>query len=87
VEAYEGLRRQVVRPDGRVDYLEGRGILLRSGLAAWARLRSATLLARPPESYSQSAPESPVLDSPGAELVRLVAGLILSIRLEDFLHA
>jgi hypothetical protein len=86
VEAYEGLRRQVVRPDGRVD-LEGRGILLRSGLAAWARLRPATLFAHPPESHSQSAPQSPVLDSLGAELVRLVAGLILNIRLEDFLHA
>jgi hypothetical protein len=84
VEAYEGLRRQVVQPDGGVDHLEGRGILLRSGLAAWARLQPPARLARPPESYSQSAPESPVLDSFGAELVRLVAGLILSTRQEDF---
>jgi hypothetical protein len=67
--------------------LEGRGILLRNGLATWARLRPTTLLARPPESHSESALQSPILDSLGAELVRLVAGLILSIRLEDFLHA
>jgi hypothetical protein len=87
VEAYEGLRRQVVQPDGRVAPLEGRGILLRSGLAAWARLRPSNLWMGPPGSHSHSAPQTCVDDSPGAELVRLVAGLILSIRLEDFLHA
>jgi len=87
VEAYEGLRRQVVQPDGRVDHVEGRGILLRSGLAAWARLRPANLWIRPPELHSQSTPQFRGHDPPGDELVRLVAGLILSIRLEDFLHA
>lgn len=87
MEAYERLRGQVVGPNGRVDYLEGRGIFLRCGLAAWARLRPATLFAHFPESHSQTTPQSPVLDSFGAELVRLVAGLILNIRLEDFLHA
>jgi len=87
VEAYEGLRRQVVQPDGRVEYLEGRGALMRCGLAAWAQLRPSTLLAQPPQSHFQSASESPALDSLGAELVRLVAGLILSTRQEGFLHA
>jgi hypothetical protein len=86
VEAYEGLRQQVVQPDGRIECLEGRGILLRCGVAAWAQLRPSTLPARPSESHFQSASESPVLDSLGAELVRLVAGLILSTRQEG-LHA
>ena len=36
VEAYEGLRRQVVQPDGRGEHLEGRGVLMRCGLATWA---------------------------------------------------
>ena len=87
MEAYERLRRQVVQPDGRVEYLEGRGILMRCGLAAWSQLRPPTVAARPPESHFQSVSESPVLTSVGAELVRLVAGLILSTRQEGFLHA
>jgi hypothetical protein len=84
VEAYEGLRRQVIQPDGRVDDPESR-VVLRSGLAAWARLRPATTPLRPP--VVQPKPQSDIHNSPGAELVRLVAGLILSIRLEDYLHA
>lgn len=87
MEAYEGLRRQVIQPDGRVDHLEGHGILLRSGLAAWARLRPANLLLSPLGSHPQSAPQSSVHNSSGDELIRLLAGLILSIRLEDFLYA
>lgn len=87
VEAYEGLRRQVVQPDGGGEPLEGRGIHMRCGLAAWALMRPSIVRARPPESPLPSGPESPVLDSVGAELVRLVAGLILSTRLEGFLHA
>jgi len=84
VEAYEALRRQVVQPGGRVDGFEGRGLVLRRGLAAWAQLRPATLLIRSP---ALSPAQTTVHNSPGAELVQLVAGLILSIRLEDFLHA
>jgi len=87
VEAYEGLRRQVVQPDGRGEHLEGRGVLMRCGLATWAQSGPATVSARPLESHLPSGPEAPVLDSSGAELVRLVAGLILSTRQELFLHA
>jgi hypothetical protein len=87
VEAYEGLRRQVIQPDRRVDHMQGHGILLRSGLAAWARLRPATLVLRPLGSQPQSMRQSAVHDSSGDELIRLIAGLILSIRLEDFLYA
>lgn len=86
MEAYEGLRRQVVQPDGRVEHMEGRGILLRRGLAAWAQIRTSIVPARPSDSYFQSVSVSPALDSLGAELVRLVAGLILSTRQEG-LHA
>ena len=43
VEAYEGLRRQVVQPDGRGEHLEGRGVLMRCGLAAWAQIRPAAV--------------------------------------------
>jgi len=78
VEAYEGLRRQVVQPDGRGQHLEARGILTRCGLATWAQIRPAAVPTRPPESHFPSGAEAPVLDPLGAELVRLVAGLILS---------
>jgi hypothetical protein len=87
VEAYEGLRRQVVQPDGRGEHLEGRGVLMHGGLAAWAQIWPAAVSARPRQSHFSSGAESPVLDSLGAELVRLVAGLILSTRQEGFLHA
>jgi hypothetical protein len=87
VEAYEGLRRQVVQPDGRGEHPEGRGVLIRCGLATWAQIRPAAVLAHRHESNLQSACESPVLDSLGTELVRLVAGLILSTRQEGILHA
>src|SRR5216684_844196 len=80
VEAYEGLRRQIVQPDGRGGHLEGRGILMRCGLATWAQSRPVVVPARPPESHFPSGPQAPVLDSFLAELVRLVAGLILSTR-------
>jgi hypothetical protein len=87
VEAYEGLRRQAVQPDGRGEHLEGRGVLIRCGLATWAQIRTAAVPARPPESHFPSEAEAPVLDSFRAELVRLLAGLILSTRQEGFLHA
>lgn len=87
MEAYEGLRRQVVQLDGRVEHLEGRGILRRRGLAAWAQLRPAIVPASPPESQLQPESESLALTSFGAELVRVVAGLILSTRQERLLHA
>src|SRR5207244_4481184 len=87
VEFYEGLRRQAVQPGGRGEHLEGRGVLIRCGLATWAQITPAAVPARPPESHFPSGAEAPVLDSFGAELVRLVAGLILSTRQEGFPHA
>src|SRR5437773_11489826 len=87
VETYEGLRRHVLQLDGRGEHLEGRGVLMRCGLATWAQIRPAPVPHRPPESHFPSGPEAPVLDSFGAELVRLVAGLILSTRQEGFPHA
>lgn len=88
MEAYEGLRRQVVQPDGRGGgHLEGRGALMRCGLASWAQIRPAAAPARLPESHYSSGAEVAALDSFGSELARLVAGLILSTRQEGFLHA
>ena len=87
VEAYEGLRRQVIQPDGRGGHLEGRGVLVRCGLASWAQSRLAAVPARLPESHFPSGIDASVLDSFGVELVRLVASLILSTRQEGFLHA
>lgn len=84
MEAYEGLRRQAVEPDGPGEHFEGRGVLMRRGLAMWAQLRPTAISVRPPESHSPS--KSPALDSFGSELVRLLAGLILSTRQEGFLH-
>jgi hypothetical protein len=87
VEAYEGLRLQAVQPNGRREHLEGRVVLIRCGLATWAQIRPVAVPERPCESHFPSGAEAPVLDSFGAELVRLVAGLILSTRQEGFQRA
>ena len=87
MEAYEELRRQAVEPNGREEHFEGRGVLMRRGLAMWAQLRPTAISVRPAESNSPSRSDVPALDSFGSELVRLLAGLILSIRQESFLHA
>src|SRR5579885_2566127 len=85
VEAYEGLRREAVQPDGQPEHLEGRALLMRRGMAAWAHLRPSTS-PHPLESHFQSADPSPRLVSPADEVVRLVASLILSVRRKDFLY-
>jgi hypothetical protein len=82
VNAYEGLRRQAVQPDGRIGQLQGCAVLMRCGLAAWAQLTAATVSTRLPELVCELPAPAP----PGAELIRLVASLILSSRQEDFLH-
>jgi hypothetical protein len=87
VEAYEGIRTKVFQPNGQGEHPEGRGILMRCGLATWAQTRPAIVPAPPPESYRESGSEPLVLDSLGAELVRLIAGMILNTRQEGFLHA
>jgi hypothetical protein len=87
VEAYEGLRRQIVQLNGPIEHLESRGILLRRGLAAWAQIRISIVPAGPREPNLQPAVESLPLTSAGAELVRLIAGLILSTQQEHSLHA
>jgi hypothetical protein len=68
-------------------YLEGCCTFMRCGLATWAQMKPNAILAGVTEAHFPSCVETPVLDSLGAELVRLVAGLILSTRQEGFLHA
>ena len=84
-EAYETLRQRVVQPDGRMVHAEGRGVLIRCGLARWAQVQVASTTERlPPDSHrgaASSQPEVPL--GLEVELVKLVAGLILSIRQED----
>jgi hypothetical protein len=87
VDTYEALRRQAVQPDGRGEHLEGRGVLMRCGMATWSQIRPVAVPTRSPESLFPCGSEAPVLDSSGAELVRLVASLILSSRKEGLLHA
>jgi hypothetical protein len=87
IEAYEDLRGKAVLPDGRGQHLEGCGILMRCGLATWALMKPKAMSARVPEALFPSGAETPVLDSLGGELVRLLAALILSTRQEGFLHA
>ncbi len=85
MEAYEVLRQGMVQPDGRGEHAEGRGVLIRCGLARWAQVQPALTAERTPsDSHRQLAGSHP----PGlrGELVRLVAGLILSIRTEG-VHA
>ena len=87
VDAYEGLRRQVVQPDGRGEHLVGRGVLVRCGLASWSQIRPVAAPKPLPESLLPCGSEAPVLDSFEAEVVRLIASLILSPRKEGLLHA
>jgi hypothetical protein len=51
-------------------------------LATWAQIKHHAVPARAPQSYPPSGAEAPVLDVFGVELVRLIAGLILSTRQE-----
>ena len=76
VEAYEGLRQLAVQLDS--EDLAGRRVFVRCGFAAWAQIRPAIVPSRPPESQFPSAVAVPSLDSFATELVRLVAGLILT---------
>jgi hypothetical protein len=86
VEAYEWLRGRVMQPDGRGEHLGALGVFVRHGLAAWAQLKPAAVPARPPSLFP-CATEAAIPDGFGAELARLVAGLILSTRQEDLPHA
>jgi len=83
-EAYEALRQRVVQPGGRIEHAEGRGVLMRCGLARWAQVQVCSTTERlPPDSPPRSASSEPEVPSAlEAELVNLVAGLILSIRKE-----
>jgi hypothetical protein len=85
IEAYEALRLQIVQADGRGEHAEGRGVLIRCGLARWAQVQSSLTVEQAlSDSHRRPAASQP----PGwrGELVRLVAGLILSIRPEG-VHA
>jgi hypothetical protein len=77
-EAYERLRQHAVQLDSGGGDLEGRRVFMRCGFAAWAQIRPAIVPSRPPESHVPSGGEVPSLDAFGTELVRLVAGLILT---------
>src|SRR6516162_9734960 len=87
VEAYEGLRQRVVQWDSGGEHLEGRRVFVHGGFAAWAQIKPAVVPSRPPQSHFPSGVEAPSLDSFATELVRLVAGLVLSTRQEVFRHA
>lgn len=87
MDAYEGLRRQVVQPNGRGEYLVGRGALMRCGLASWSQISPVAAPKPLPELLLPCGSEAPVLHSFEAEVVRLIASLILSPRKECPLHA
>lgn len=82
-DAYEALRREVLRPDGQIVHTEGRGVLIRCGFAKWAQshpMFAAPLPPGPPQWRGQ--PEAAIPPGVETELVKLVAALILSIRQE-----
>jgi len=81
-EAYELLRQRVVEPDGGIEHVAGRAVVIRCGLASWAHQQSAA-----PPVAPAAAPRRPLYYQadrlpPPAEFVKLVAGLILSMRKE-----
>lgn len=85
-EAYEALRQRVIQPDGRIEHAEGRGILMRCGLARWAQVQSASMTVALPDSHLQhNSHQSEIPAALGTELVQLVACLILSMRQEVML--
>ena len=75
-EAYERLRQRAVQLDSGGGDLEGRRVFMRCGFAAWAQIRRAIVPSL--ESQFPSGVAAPSLDSFEIELVRLVAGLILT---------
>jgi hypothetical protein len=80
-EAYEALRLRVIQPDGGIEHAEGRGVLIRCGLARWAQVQSSTTTLTSSSSHPNSCQaEIPAVVEP--EFVKLVAGLILSRRME-----
>lgn len=84
-EAYEALRQRVVQPGGRIEDAEGRVVLMRCGLARWAQVQLCSTTERlPSDSHPRSASsQTEILPALEGELVKLVAGLILSIRKES----
>lgn len=83
--AYEALRQRVVQPDGRIEHAEGRGVLMRCGLARWAQMQSTSVTVMPPDSHRHSTHHPEMLATLETELIQLVAGLILSMRQEVIL--
>lgn len=85
--AYEVLRLQVIQPGGRIEYADGRCVLMRCGLARWAQVQSPATTVESLSSHPRhrSCPtEMPTAVEP--ELVKLVACLILSRR-QELVHA
>ena len=85
-EAYEALRQRVVQADGPAAQAEGRGILIRCGVARWAQVQAVSTSAPPPDPRpcaNHGPPEMPAALRP--EFVRIFAGLILNIRQEVLL--
>lgn len=85
-EAYEALRQRVIQPDGRIEHAEGRGVLMRCGLARWAQVQSASMTVTLSDSHLRHNSHQPEVPTAlGTELVQLVAGLILTLRQEVLL--
>jgi hypothetical protein len=79
-QAYEVLRCDLLQSSGQNGWGNGRAILLRRGLLAWTRERDNNAILPTPTPPSGS--ESRVPSEIASELVRLVAGLILSRKKE-----
>jgi hypothetical protein len=78
-QAYEALRCDLLQPSRQNGCGNGRAILLRRGLMAWTCERDNAIL---PTPTPPSASESQVPSEVASELIRLMAGLILSRRKE-----
>ncbi len=76
-EAYEALRPALLDSSGAHRAITGRVLLLRRGMVAWAHARDTTLVAPPAPRSLGAAARAPELSDVTAELVQLMAGLIL----------
>jgi len=80
IDAYELLRQRVVEPDGQIEHAEGRGVVIRCGLARWAQLQGAATTVSPTATRRPGNSQPARSTTMPTEIIRLVANLILSMR-------
>ena len=78
LDGYERLRAHAV--GGEADgWRPGLGVLHQRGVAAWLQVRQATVPNTSPPVSAPAASATPLTDGVGAELVELLASMVLAV--------